>query len=330
MPTLRSVLVVAAVLPFGLSVGCKKDDDDDVGGGTELPGTTTEDETTGPNPTTTTNPSTSTTTPDDDDDTGPPPPGGLQAFRFTSMHIRDPHFYADLPILGCNDITDSVPLGAAASINEQFNDAIGEDGNDDGLLDLSLVLLFDPLDQSDGASGNTEFTVGDCTAPAASTECSQQDGFDPITAAYMVMQTGTCHEADPSHLSSANYTPAPGVTMGPCFHAGPTDISVETESLGLPLQDAEIAATFDGNPAQAFISGTMRGFLTQEAAEQIELPASVQDSLDVMYVSQLLPGGCGPDASGPGSGCNCAGHDDKDGDGWWFYVDFTAELVPWE
>ena len=314
------------VVPFGLvPLGCNKDDDDGVGGGTEADATGNGDST-GPGQTTmeptTTGPS------DDDDDTGTVVPEGVQAFRFTSMHIRDPHFFGDLPLLGCRDITDNIPL--SDSINEMFNAAISGDDNEDGLLDLSLILLFRPLNQADGTSDTLDFTAADCTAPAASTECSQQEGFDPIETNYMVMQQGTCHEPDPSHLSSEDYAPKPGTTTGPCFHAGPTDISVETETLGLPLQDAEIAATFDANPAQAFIDGTMRGFLTEEAAQQIELPESVQDTLGILYVSQLLPGGCGPDAEGPGSGCNCAAHDDRDGNGWWFYVDFTAELVPWD
>jgi hypothetical protein len=328
MSMLRPILLVSLTVPFVLaSHGCKGDDDD-VGGsvGTDPVGTTgEEDDDTGDDPSTTTP---GTTSAEDDDTSGPVDPGAIDAFRFSSMHIRDPHFYASLPLLGCTDVTDSIPAGLADSINESFNNAIVEDGNDDGLLDLSLLLLFRPLDQADGASGNTEFTTGECSAPIASTSCDPSD-FDPIPSTYTVMQQGTCHEPDPSHLSPANYSPAPGVTMGPCFHAGPVTISVDTEALSLPLEDAEIAGTFDANPAQAFMSGTMRGFLTEAAAQQIELPEDIQDTLGVVYVSQLLPGGCGPDADGPGSGCNCAGHDDRDGNGWWFYVDFTADRVPW-
>lgn len=320
---------MTVALPFGLApAGCKDDDGDDVGGmETGTLGTTGDDDATGAGPGPTTTPQTSTTS-DDADETSTVEPDGIQAFRFTSMYIRDPHFYGDLPLLGCTDVTDSVPIGSA--INEMFNESIAGDDDEDGLLDLSLLLLFRPLDQGDGASGDVDFTVGECTAPATTTQCGQPDDFEPIPSSYGVMQSGTCHEPDGAHLSSASYDPQPGTTMGPCFHAGPTDISVETSALSLPLQDAEIAATFDADPAQSFTSGTMRGFLTEEAAQQIELPADVQDTLGVVYVAQLLPGGCGPDADGPGSGCNCAGHDDRDGDGWWFYVDFTADLVPWD
>jgi hypothetical protein len=329
MPALRSTLLLAVIVPFAFAPGGCKGDDDDVGGvGTDPGGTTgDDDDSTGAGPSTTTAPGTSTTSDDDDDDTGQIEPGDEDAFRFTAMSIRDPHFYASLPLFGCRDVTDSVPVGD--SINESFNAAIAEDGNDNGLLDLSLLLVFRPLNQADGASGSVDFTVGDCSAPADSTACDAPDSFDPIASSYTVMQQGTCHEPDASHLSSANYNPQPGTTMGPCFHAGPTTITIETDALDLPLQDAEIAGTFDADPAQAFMSGTMRGFLTEAAAQQIELPEDIQDTLSVRYVSQLLPGGCGPDADGPGSGCNCAGHDDRDGDGWWFYVDFTAARVPW-
>jgi hypothetical protein len=245
----------------------------------------------------------------------------VDAFRFTSMNIRDPHFFVlGLGIL-CTDVTDSTPTGDA-SINEQFNTAINSDDPmmPDGNLDLSLLLLFRGLDQADGASGQMDFANGDCLIPADNTVCNLKAGSELEPSSYTAMASGTCHEADPTHLSSEGYTPAPGSTAGPCFHAGPSSVTIVTSAFNLPLADAEIAGTFVGDPADEFMSGTLRGFLTTEVANSTVLPPDLQDSTGAMTIGELIPGGMN----------NCADHDDTDGAGWWFYVDFTAQRVPWQ
>jgi hypothetical protein len=137
----------------------------------------------------------------------------------------------------------------------------------------------------------------------------------------MSQAAGVCHEADPTHLSSEGYNPAPGSTSGPCFHAGPADVVIVTTDFDLPLTNAEIAATYEGDPATGLVSGTLRGFLSTAAAEATPLPKDIMSMTGAANVAGLLPGGLD----------NCAGHDDTDdgGAGWWFYVDFTAMPAPW-
>jgi hypothetical protein len=99
----------------------------------------------------------------------------------------------------------------------------------------------------------------------------------------------------------------------------PVDVEIVTTSFTLPLGDAEVAAQFVGDPANDLVQGTLRGFLSTADAESIVLPMDIQMQTGAMVIAELLPGGNG----------NCAGHDDTDGDGWWFYVDFAASRVPW-
>lgn len=256
---------------------------------------------------------------DDVSDTGEP--GDVQAFRFTSLYVRDPHFFAN-SVIGCVDVTDMVPLMPGASVNEQFNAAINGDDPDmpDGNLDLSLLMLFRPLDQADGAAGMADFANGTCLIPAAATVCDLLPDTELNPAAYTSQAAGVCHMPDAAHLSSEGYQPAPGMTSGPCFHAGPADVRIVTTSFDLPLDDAEIAGTFNGDPATEFMTGTLRGFLSVASATATVLPADLQKSTGAMTVADLLAG----------SANGCADHSDLDGEGWWFYADFTATQVPWE
>jgi hypothetical protein len=282
---------------------------------TTPPGTTaveSADSTAGPGQTTETPTTDMPTT--GEESTGEPP-GQVQAFRFTEMNVRDPHFFPDT-LLGCVDVTDDAPLGMPG-INDQFNDAINGDdpAMPDGNLDLNLMLLFRPLDQADG--GDVEFANGTCTVPPI--ECDIQAGTNPFATSYMVMQAGTCFEPDPTHLSTENYQPEPGTTTGPCFVGGPTDVEIVTASFTLPLGQALIAAQFADDPANDLVQGTLRGFLSTADAESIILPDDIQMQTGAMTIAELLPGGNN----------NCAGHDDTDGEGWWMYVDYTASRVPW-
>lgn len=238
-------------------------------------------------------------------DTGPPP-GNVDAFRFTSMEIMDPHFFDTLI---CTDITGMV--------NSQFSDALGMDDPmmPDGLLDLSLALVFRPADQTDGTIGDMEFANADCTAPADTSECSLRAGTMLYPSTFANMADGICHEADPAHLGG--YNPPPGTTSGPCFASAPADVVITT-SFDLPLSDAIIAAQYSGN--DDLISGTIRGFLSEAVAEATILPMDLP-VVGGSPISAILK-------DGAGSSGLCSGDDREDG-GWWFYVDFTAVRVPW-
>jgi hypothetical protein len=90
----------------------------------------------------------------------------------------------------------------------------------------------------------------------------------------------------------------------------------------LPLQDAQIAAVYSGNPATGLTSGLLRGFLRESDAGQIVLPASLP-IVGGRLLSSILPGGSG----------SCANHNGRDilngVSGWWLYINFQAARVPW-
>ncbi len=254
------------------------------------------------------------------DSTGPG--ADLVAFRLTSLYARDPHFFVGNSLLGCHDITDedaSILTVDVQSVNGQFNEAINTDDPEgpDGVLDLSLLLIFRPLDQADGAMGNMDFANGSCLIPAEATVCDLREGTELQPAMYTSQAAGTCQAPVAAELSSENYSPEPGSTTGPCFLAGPSSVTIATSFASLPLEMATVAGQYVGDPADGVVQGTLRGFLSTTAAESVMLPRQFQAL--VQTVSDLLPGG---------EGC-CAEHSDLDGDGWWFYADFEAEVAPW-
>lgn len=320
------------------SVACKGDDDEDTGADATL--TETDPSTSGTASTTmtsTTEPSTTMTTDDSetdpsttmttgmtttDPDTSTGEPSDLVAFRFSSLYVRDPHFFVGLG--NCNDITDmdaNIALMDVQAVNAQFNDAIMADDPEmpDGSLDLSLLLIFRPLAQGDGATGTLDFANGNCLVPADATVCDLLEGTELQPADYSVMASGTCQEPMAADLSPQNYNPQPGTTTGPCFSAGPSNVTIQTSFASLPLEQATVAAQFVGDPADGLMQGTLRGYMSVATAQATMLPMEFQ--LLVQTIDDLLPGA---------EGC-CAGHDDRDMDmmGWWFYADFTAESVPW-
>lgn len=255
-----------------------------------------------------------TTTGETDSTTGG---DAADAFRFTEMFVRDPHFFIT-PILGCEDITDKGILGSPA-INEQFNEAIVTDLDpQDGFLNMSFMLLFRPLDQA-AANGSFEFATGDCTAPIESSSCEIKAGTEAAAGKYTNL-ADVCLEPIPGELSSANYEPKPGSATGPCFRGDPLSFTLDLGDFKLPFTDAEIAAQYVGDPADGMVEGVIHGFLTEEDGNNTILPEDIP-LLGGNPISSVLPGGEG----------NCAEHDDRDMhmgvSGWWFYIDFKAARV---
>ncbi len=248
------------------------------------------------------------------------------AFRLNDLNIRDPHIYANLPFLGCSDITDSVPFNLAPSINQLLEDTIVCDGDcadtsdDDGFLDLSFVLEFVPFSQVNGANGQITVFEADCAAPLSSTQCSPTSGGVAQVGTYANANT-TCLAPLPN--TTRPYSPAITSASGPCFSSDSVTLNVTVSGIVIPLQDVRVAATYSGNPANNMTNGLLRGFLSEADANSVIIPATI-DVVGGEPLSSLLPGGTG----------NCASHSDKDVGpggqvGWWFYFNFPAARVPW-
>jgi hypothetical protein len=234
------------------------------------------------------------------------------AFRMSDLDLRDPHVFVSF--LGCRDVTDSPLVGF--SVNGDLQTSIQTDGEMDGFLDLSFLPIFSPLDQSVPGSGTFTFGQAECTAPPAGTMCTDS-GLPQATIGYTNMGA-QCLTFLPGTVRP--YTPAITSTGAPCFVSTPFTFTLDLGGIPVTLKDAEVAATYVGDPAATLANGLVRGFISETDADNTIIPASFP-LVGGQRLSALLPGGTD----------NCASHDDRDLHnaefGWWFYLNFPAYAV---
>jgi hypothetical protein len=243
------------------------------------------------------------------------------AFRLTDLDLRDPHMY--MSILGCRDLTDT-PL-AGFSFNADVQTRIQTDGDSDGLLDLSFLIVFDPLDQG-GSGGPIRFGRSSCTAPMTTTTCGPSPSENLVALTSTNSAAGTCLGPIPG--TTRPYTPAIASSSAPCFASADADLVIDLgNGVIFPLQSASVAARYVGSPATSLVSGLIRGFLSHAVADTIILPPSYP-TVGGHPISILFPGG-----DPPGPDVNCAPHSDLDSpggvSGWWMYFNFAATAVPY-
>ena len=248
------------------------------------------------------------------------------AFMFTDIDVRDPHLFTPVSILGCQDITNTV--FGIDGVNPQFQTAIQTDGDNDGLLDLSLLAVFRPLDQT-GTGGTVDFLEGDCTVPLGSATCLPALGATAVSFNYSNQATGSCL-APVTGTTRASYTPAIASPSGPCFTTDIQTITLDLSGIIVTLQDAQFAAAYVGVPATGLSNGLIRGFLPVGTAESIILPATLP-LVGGQSMAQLLRGY--PGNAMQGIPANCQSGSDMDthptlGTGWWLYLNFPASKVP--
>ena len=236
----------------------------------------------------TTNPTGETETQGDTETTGVVP---MDAdYRLNSLGVLDPPL--SLNGIPANDLAGNELTGALTA-----------DDDADGSLDLSFVLQFRPLDQSDGASEAFAFANALCSAPQDTATCDLLEGSELETTTYMSL-ADECYAADPTNLSGADVPP----TAGPCFLATTDALTIRAGLFDLPLENVQVAATYVGNPAGNLVGGNIEGFVTTAVAD------SVNVVVDPFY-------------DGPLSGL--LDEADRDGDGWVFHLSFTAVPTEW-
>lgn len=242
------------------------------------------------------------------------------AFRMSDLDLMDPHIY--LRFIGCRDITNgNVPLNASPPINGLLQNAITMDEDSDGLLDLSFLAIFRPLDQTNAASGGITIAEADCTAPMSSTSCVVDPAMHTIeNGTYTTDTVNDC--LDVFANTTYGYTPNVNASMPPCFMSTTIDLTIDISGIQVPLTDVQIGATYVGNPATGLSNGLLRGFISEADADNITLPMSLP-LIGGDPLSSVLAGGTGA----------CANHDDRDVGpdgttmGWWFYLNFPADQV---
>jgi FlgD Ig-like domain len=252
--------------------------------------------------------------------------GAKTAFRMTDVDLRDPHMYMN--VLGCRDVTDTDFFGF--SVNGELQTNIQTDGDvpPDGLLDLNVLIVFDPLDPL-SPGGTLTFGEAACTAPMGSTSCEPGSFPAPYSLTYQNGSVGTCLTTIVG-TTYAPYTPEVTAPSAPCFVTDETSMMLPFFiGMGtLNFSHVQIAATYVGDPASNLVNGLIRAFLSETDANNTILPASFP-IVGSQPFGSLLPGGDPPGAGNT----NCASHSDKDivdgVTGWWFYWNFTAVAVPY-
>jgi cysteine-rich repeat protein len=255
------------------------------------------------------------------------------AFRIADLYIRDPHFFALIADVLCTDITD-MPLDQCG-VNCQLNDSISMDADGDGYLDLNIMAVFRPLIQ-DVPMTRADFLVGECTVAK---DCAPQFGGAVDTRDMFNTPAGGPNCLDPvaAHLHAPPYDPPVLSTPAHCVVSADAPLTLSFAGITLVFATAEIAATYNADPATNLMTGLIKGFITEADADSLVLPISlpfvggkplsqilVGGTMNCRCDHGIIPGGCqsdgpplevGPDGTTPG---------------WWFYMNFTAEAVNWD
>lgn len=249
-----------------------------------------------------------------------------EAFRITDLRLRDPHVFLRPVSFGpCLDFTDSdLPGVPGSSFNNQINAQINNDGNGDGFLDLSSMLIFRAL-RTDGVIQRLDSANAQCTVPATSTSCALPPEAPVGVSQYQSYPSGLCMGALAGTVgpnNSGSYSPPIAVSSAPCFTTAARGSGFDGGGLSVPLRAGRSAGSWvGGSTPSAINNGVLRGFLTEEAANAIVFPPEIP-ILGGRTLASLLRGGSG----------SCATGDDRDlyeGDlGWWFYFNYQAQRVP--
>ena len=265
-------------------------------------------------------------------------PVAAAAFRMTSLDLRDPHLFVPEERPACNVSTNA----DGGLIDNNLKNLINKDSDGDGLLDLSQLLVFRPLDESPAAGGRISHPVAECPYPSGSTICdlpNTSEFADPIqaasaylnliqaTSAYQNQDVGVCL-AVIAETTSRYSPPITEPTAGAgtiCWASQPIESLPLEVGIPIPLNAVQMGAEYDNFPAENLGNGLLRGFLPESAAFEKFIPNDTP-LVGGMRLSSLLRG----------EG-DCSGLDDRDrfdydndGDldwGWWFYFNFTAERV---
>jgi cysteine-rich repeat protein len=263
---------------------------------------------------------------------GPPPPTPPTAFRVVELKLVDPHIWVSVPLLGCRDITDNGLLGNP-SVNDQFAASLNDNAPQDGTFDFNMLTVFRPL-QLAQPSGPVDLVLGTCTTTAPTTmsqsQCSVGATGTSQSSTASNQSSGTCYQADSTTLTNSpkNY-PDPNVVTSPCFVTSPSTTTVNVGGLVLTLNASRIAAQYSpaGSPT-GLIQGVLSGFISEADAKATLFPSSIP-LLGNQPLYKAL-------ADAKRSGSSCATHSDRDvgkgpngEDGFWFYLNFTAQKVQW-
>lgn len=259
-------------------------------------------------------------------DTAPGTPGTadftvdnqVTAFRLDTMVLRDPHMFFRATIFSpCQDVTDSgggLPGAHPGGVNGQMQDSLTTDGDGDGFIDSSPLLLFRLFDQA-GPGGKVELASGRFATTASG---DLMPGTPRGSVTYTNSASGTLLSVAPG--STKPYVPGVVEPTGPGFVSDPVLYTMTSGSLSIPLEGFQMAGTYSGDPATSIVNGLSKGFISETNAQQVTINLGTGGTTTL---AALLAGGQG----------GCSMTDDRDlgpdgvTSGWWFYFNWTAQKV---
>ena len=277
-------------------------------------------------------------------------------FRMVDLDLVSPRIVLDVPLGGCQDITVNCAragfLGCQSDgINTLLQNAVtmDEDMPADGLFDLSVVSAFRPLAPAT-ATTPVDFYIGADCSTATPSSCAPGTASVVNSGATNMAGGATCFTPVAADVNTragapAAYAPAANTVTGPCFISDQETIMITLSGIVIPLERARISATYSGSPPTQLVSGVITGFLSERAAADTLLPATLPlVGGDPLY-SVLQAGGrsvmnsagmtiasaCNINEAGSGN----VAEDDADNvtgpatRGFWFYLNFRATLATW-
>lgn len=207
----------------------------------------------------------------------------VAVYRISDLDLRDPHVFVSF--LGCWDVTDASVFGQP-SVNDVLQAQIQSDGNGDGDLDWTGLLIFRIPNQS-GAGGRVDFALGISPAPHPPATADLDPAFVPVPTTYANVASGTVLQ--PGAGTTRPYVPPVASPSGPGFATTGFSVTLSIGAITLPLQDVQIGAAYVGDPATQLASGLLMGFLSETAADA----TTINLGFGSVSLSSLLPGGAG-------------------------------------
>lgn len=181
----------------------------------------------------------------------------VTAFRMTRLELQDPQILMSFGFFNY-DMTRS----ANYYINKQFH----EDSSQNNYMDASFLVVFDPMDQWTD-EGVVEISQAQCTFKSGGRDCHLDAQGKAATVFYTNMRSGTCARVTSRTARWARVTPV----TGPCFFTEPATMGVDIAGIKVTLEEAVVSARWIGEPATK-ITGMLRGFVSQENAENTKMP----------------------------------------------------------
>ena len=268
------------------------------------------------------------------------PPTG---FRITNLDLVSPRVVV-VPLIGCADVTQ-MPIGGF-SVNDSLDTAIRPMSAGGGATySLHVVNVFRPLAPGAPTSGLDIHLNAACMESPTPDACMAGAMPDFVSTVANSRAAGSCFAPVAADVNTraggpTAYAPTVNSVAGPCFVTDEGLLTVTLSGIAIPLTRARVSASYSGSPVTGLVTGVVTGFLSERAAADVILPATLPlVGGDSLYQHLQAGGRTTTNTAGRSiaSGCNVGrGAVEDDADtlpdgtrGFWFFLNFQAERVSW-